>query len=525
MPDRDSRTREPDLGRGSGRPTAPGHRGISHRDPSQFGQQWGGIYVRAIKAVAAHSLGVGIALLARIVYPPLFLRAWGVELYGEWLILSSAVLYLLLSEFGTLMYIGNRLVEAYATNDQADFRTLLHTGMVLFLLVPLGVLVLFMAAIICFPVWSAFSIVKTPAAVAYLVLLVLGLQVCISLPRGILMGVYRAVGMLPRSAMLNNLNQLLQLVLVSMGLWLGFGMTWIAVMHVLPTLVVVAISLRELHRLHPEIEVLSLRAADWRTARDIVKPSAHFFSIQMSQTITVQSVLLIVGAVLSSIQVVLFSALRTVTHSMRQVLAIFVNSVHVEITRYYARGEPDKLLLLFRVALRATLAAAVVFAGIFHHFGEQIFLLWLGSEVGYQQLLMDLFLVYGFQLVCWTLCSNVLMSINRHHKMSLLLLASSALTMIFVYAGGKMFGLAGVIAGLIVADLVLPFWMAPALMVKYIPGFSWRAGAADLLCASVALVLIGATPWAIPVVFIGLAVWVLRALPAHSIVQRIRFWG
>ncbi len=478
---------------------------------------------RILKGVWALSLGVGINLVARIAYPPLFLRAWGVELYGEWLVLSSAVLYLLLSDFGGQLFITNRLNELHAKGDRAGFEKWLHTGMAMFIVVPITVLLLFLAIVAFFPWWSAVSVVRTPHLVVFWVLAALAFQVCASLPLGIVMGVYRAVGMLPRSAMLNNLNQILQLVLISAGLLAGTRMVGIAFLHMLPVIVVVIIALRGLNRLHPELNVLSLKSADRRLVRQFIRPSGHFFSIQISQALTVQSVLLIVGAMLNSAHVVLYSTLRTVVNSIRQVLAILVNSVWPEMTRFYAREEPQKLVVLFRVVLRITLAAAVVFIILFHYFGTEIFRLWLGRDVGYEQILMDLFLVYVFQLVIWTSCSNVLMSINRHHEISILLLVSSLLTVIFVYAGGKTYGLGGVIAGLIVADVVLPLWAVPALLIRYVPGFSYRFFILELapVCATLALVLL--TLWSVPIVIIGLFIWVVRGLPEHSAFQHLRF--
>lgn len=482
-------------------------------------------HIRILKGVGAHSLGVLITLIARIIYPPLFLRAWGIDLYGEWLLLSSTVLYLLLADFGGQMYITNRLAETYARGDHALFEKLLHTGMAVFILFPLGVFVFFVTVFACIAPSSLLPIVKTPEHVAFTVLAVLAFQVCISLPQGILMGVYRAVGMLPRSAMLNNLSQLLQLSLVSMGLWMGWGMIGIAAMHAFPVVAVSLIAIRELHSCHRELNIMSLRSVDWRMAREFVRPSAHFFSIQISQALTVQSVLLVIGAILNMVQVVLFSALRTIINSVRQILAILINSVWPEMTRLHARDEPGKLLVLFRVVLRTTLVAAVGFIGIFHYFGEQIFELWLGKAIGYRQIFMDLLLIYVFQLVFWTSCSNLLMSINRHHEISLILLVSSVLTIVLAYAGGRHFGLSGVIGGLIMADLMLPFWAVPLLLTRYVRVFTFTFYIKELLPVGLALSLVVLVPWSIPIVGVGLIVWMVQGLPNRGFLRGYRLFN
>lgn len=456
--------------------------------------------------------------------PPLFLHAWGVEIYGEWLLLSSAVLYLLLADFGGQLYIGNRMAVAFAKGDQEVFQRLLHTGMAMFLLLSLAVFALFIVGAALVTNWSAISIVHTSPRVVIAVLTLLALQVCVSLPLGILMGVYRAVGMLPRSAMLNNLSQLLQLLLVAIGLWFGLGIVGIALMHVIPVVAVTGIALRELHALHPEFHILSLRSADRRMALEFLKPSSYFFSIQLSNALTFQSVLLIVGAILGAAQVVLFSALRTIANSIRQLLAISMNSVWPDLTRFHAKGEEEKLTLLFHVALRATLVVGALFVGIFHYFGEWIFHLWLGGKVEYRQILMDLFLLYILQFVFWTSCSNLLMSINRHHEISILLIVSGVATTVAVFFGGQQWGLDGVVVGLIAVDLALPFWAVPMLLHKYLPSFSLRFFLNELVPVLIAIGLMVWAPWAALLAAVVLPFWLVQVLPRDVALGRLRFF-
>ena len=472
------------------------------------------IHARVLKGVGAHALGVGIVMFARIIYPPLFLRAWGVELYGEWLILSSAVIYLALVDFGGQMYVANRLTEAYAKSQLELFKKLLNTGLALFVLLPTVVFILFMTVITWGSPTLSLPLTQTSVGTVFWVLTILALQICLSLPLGMLSGVYRAVGMLPRSAMLNNWSQLLQLALVSLGLWLSWGMVAIAAMHAIPIFVIGVVTLRELRRRFPGF--VDFHSVDWRITKEFIVPSAHFFSIQLSQTLTFQGVLVIVGVTLGAVPVVLFSAMRTVTNSMRQVLATFMSSVWPEMTRFFSHDETEKLRTLFRVTLRSTLVSAVVFIAIFHYFGDVIFHLWLGNKVEYQQFYMDLFLIYVFQLVFWMSCSHLLMSINKHHEVSILLLVTSACAIFFAYVGAKSYGLAGVIGGLILADLMLPLWVMPLIVRKYLRSFTFDFFVGELFPAGLALGLILLSPWTIPVVGLGLAVWLFRSMPLGS---------
>ena len=87
------------------------------------------------------------------------------------------------------------------------FRKILHTGLGLFLILPLAVFVIFVGVIFFFPPGSLLQITITSPQVVFLVLAILAFQFVFSLPQGILLGVYRAVGLLPRGVMLTNAMQ------------------------------------------------------------------------------------------------------------------------------------------------------------------------------------------------------------------------------------------------------------------------------------------------------------------------------
>lgn len=217
---------------------------------------------RLIQGIGANFLAQSITLASRVLLVPLFLTAWGVRVYGEWLLLSSVVAYLSLTDLGGQLYIVNRLTQAYALGDVPQFRKILHTGLALFLILPLAVFLGFLGLMLVFPPGSLLQITITSRPVVFLVLAILAFQFVFSLPQGILLGVYRSVGLLPRGVMLTNLMQLLVLILVALGLWLHGGLEAIACLQLLPYLGVALVAGWDLNRRFPQFHLFSLREAD-----------------------------------------------------------------------------------------------------------------------------------------------------------------------------------------------------------------------------------------------------------------------
>jgi O-antigen/teichoic acid export membrane protein len=470
---------------------------------------------RLFKGIGANFLGQLINIASRIVLVPLFLLAWGTDIYGEWLLLSSMVAYLSLTEMGAQTYIVNRMTQAYAQRDNDQFCKILHTGLVLFLIIPLAVFIIFVGLIVFFNPASLLHITRTGHGTVVLVLAILAFQIVLSLPQSVLLRVYFAVELLPRGVMLLNLMQLTSLSLLAGGLWLRWGMVPIAILQLIPYGLAAGLALYDLNRKFPHFKILSLGAANFSFGLSFLKPSLHFFLIQLGQAFSLQGTVLVVGMVMGPLQVVLFSTMRTMVNLIRSFLDQLSHAAWPEMTRLDAQEDRDKFLALFRVILRSTLVASILFITIFHFYGGYIYHFWLRKTVPFEQPVMDLFLIYMAQFIFWLTCSHPLQATNRHHTLAKTLFISSILTIGLAYLGGRHLGLPGIVLGMIVGDLVLPFWFVPFLLRDYQACFSFRFFATEMAPYAGSLIILATIPWLAPAIFLLLLGWWLRSIPGH----------
>lgn len=481
---------------------------------------------RLIQGIGANFLGQIINLASRVLLVPLFLTAWGAEVYGEWLLLTSIAAYLSLTDLGGQLYIVNRLTQAYAQRDIPLFRQILHTGLSLFLSIPLGAFLVFVGLMLLFPPGALLQITVTSPRVVFLVLVLLAFQLVFSLPQGILLGVYRAVELLPRGVMLANAMHLVSLVLVAAGLWLRAGLVTIAVLQLLPFLLAALAAARDLNRRFPQFQLFSLRQRDFALGLGFIKPSLHFFGIQLAQAFTIQGAVLVVGMVLGSVQVVIFATMRTIINLIRSFFEQISHAAWPELTRLDAQQEEEKFFLLFRAVFRSTLTAAVIFMAVFHFWGEGIYHFWLRKTVSYQPQVMDLFLIYMGQFMVWLTCSHPLMATNRHRTLARVLVVSSLLGVGLAYLGGRWGGLPGVVLGLMAGDLLLPGWLAPYLLSRYHPRISGQFFVREIGPLALGLALWLALPWSGPAVIGGLLFWWSRCLGGLGLSwERLPFFG
>jgi O-antigen/teichoic acid export membrane protein len=319
--------------------------------------------------------------------------------------------------------------------------------------------------------------------------------------------------MLPRGVMLINLMQLMSLIFLAGGLWRRWGMVPIAILQLIPYGVIAGLALYDLNRRFPQFKMLSLGEADFSFGLSFIKPSLHFFLIQLGQAFSLQGTVLVVGMIMGPIQVVLFSTMRTIVNLIRSCLDQISHAAWPEMTRLDAQEDMDKFLLLFRAILRSTLMVSIFFITIFHFYGGYVYHFWLRKTMPFDQPVMDLFLIYMGQFIFWLTCSHPLQATNRHHTLAKILFISSILTITLAYVGGRHLGLPGIVLGMIIGDLILPFWFVPYLLRGYQACFSFKFFAGELAPYGGSLVILTTIPWLAPVVVLLLLGWWLRAVP------------
>ena len=428
---------------------------------------------RLIRGLGAGLLGHAISLIARVLLPPLFLHAWGVEVYGEWLVLTAVAAYLVFSDFGSGLYVVNRMTQEFANGDLKALRKTLQTAMALFVLLPAIVFILFAAAMLIVPIRDVLGLGKLTEGAAKFVVIMLALQVALSLPQGLLLGAFRAVGQLPRGVMLANGLQLLQLVIVGVCLLRDLGPEWISVYQLAPLVIVGLVAAWDLDRRFPALGVYRIGDVDMHLARTFLKPSMHFFSIQVALALSVQGVILVAGLTLGAVQVVSFATIRTLCNAMKSVFSLVATTAWPELTRLDSLRETKSLVSLFRAVLRTTMVGATLTVLLLYSYGEQIYQMWLAGTVVYDKQLMVLFLLFLLQQVFWSTCSYFLMAVNAHHALSGVMNASSVLSIGLAWVGAKHAGTVGLVIGMTVADLVLPLWFVPYLMMRHNSAFTF----------------------------------------------------
>ena len=408
--------------------------------------------VRILQGVSAGAVGQALNLAGRLLLVPLFLKTWGSEAYGEWLILSTLPAWLALSDLGGQVYFVNRLTIAWAARDIPMFRKTLGTAMAVFLFLPGFLFLILSLLILVFPIPALLGVSATPPTIGKGVMLFLALQVLVSLPQGLVLGVYRAIGELPRGVMLGNVMLLGQLLLTAGILVLNGSMLILAAVQSLPAVAVAVYALRDIRGRLPTHGMFNPRYYDKFIAQKALHPSLHFLGIQMAQALVIQGSTMVVGWALGSVEVVVFATMRMLINLAKQVLGLLSHSAWPEFTRLEGSGEHRHLTKLLQTIGRVSFIGTLALTLALTIFGREIFNYWLSGRLAYNSAAMGAFCAYILLSVHWTLNANLLMAINRHEVLARWQILFSATGVMLCYVGALTGALDRAVLGLVIGE-------------------------------------------------------------------------
>lgn len=315
-----------------------------------------------------------INVFGQIVLIPLYLKFWGNQLYGEWQLLSAAIAYVTLLDFGVQTFAVNRMNQCFARGDVAEFRRILHTALYLSIVVSSAAALLLAGVVAFIPVERWFHLEQTGGRTAAIALAALVMQFTLSLPGGVVGGVYRAIGEYSRDVLFNNIQRAGVLVATALILANGGGIVAVALAQLAGLVAHIGFVQWDLPRRNPAVKIgLSLR--DRRLAVTFLAPSGLFFLMQMPTALTILGTTLLLGAIAGAGVVAAFVALRALANCIPQVAQALGATLWPELTALEARQDFRRLGQTYIVASKLLFGFALT-AGVFLHFTASDIVRW-----------------------------------------------------------------------------------------------------------------------------------------------------
>lgn len=403
----------------------------------------------------AHGFSQAVNIAIQLLTVPIFLKHWGVDLSGEWLLLSTLPAILAMSDLSLCTAAGTEMTLREASNDREGALKVFHGTWTLICILSFVILAVGSALIVALPwtEWFNFSVLSISDSVVVSIFL-LG-YVVISQQIGLLHAGYRATESYATGITYGVCIRIAELIVTIIAV-AGFGGTPVTVAScgLIVRLIGAASMLHGLRCRSPWINYRWDRFC-LSTVRPLIVPALSFTAFPIGHAISLQGAIALVSLMFGPASAMLFSTTRTLSRLIWQLINALSNTVLVEVSLAFGANDLTAVRNLHRKTFQVNLWVGLTGAMVTFTVGPEVYRLWTGSKLSFDVTLLFSMVLLSLIGACWGTSYVVPMAINRHKRVAVLFLVSTIAAIVFGYVFGTTAGLVGVVAGFALSEAVL----------------------------------------------------------------------
>ncbi|SDD38660.1 Membrane protein involved in the export of O-antigen and teichoic acid [Algoriphagus faecimaris] len=390
---------------------------------------------KVVQNFSSNSFAQAITLGIQIVSVPLLLTVFGMQLYGEWVLLSSIPAYLTFSNLGITQIAGNELALAEAKGDAKQFSLVLRNAFLLTCTLVFGVSVVFLLCIWLLNPQALLNIKSLEKNEVAWILSALVMYTAISLVGGIFMAVLRGKGKYAQGTFLANISRGVEFLIVISAAWWSRSLLVMALSYLCLRIIITFLWVYSASKYEPNL-LASLRMPSYNKhlIRRLALPSISSMGFPLGNAINIQGINIIIGVVFGATTLAAFNVYRVIANMVKQLVNTVSHSFYPEIT--FAYGKKDSLKLRFYIKKSQFLSIAIAvscFLGLLI-LEEFILKLWTQNEIPYDFFLCNLLNLSAVIYATWYSNYTASLAINKHMFQSLLYLVLAILTIVIFYS-------------------------------------------------------------------------------------------
>ena len=410
--------------------------------------------LRIVKNIGANAFGQAINILIQVLSVPIFLNSWGVELYGEWLVIISIPTYLSMSDLSVTTVAGNEMTMNVAQGDKNQALSIFQSTFFLVTCISLTIAFFFIPIIWAFPWEKWLKITHQSHNEMFLLILPFIFYVLLGLQLGILFSGFRCDNNYPLGAILINLTRLAEYIVVLLLVYLGSTPIHAAFAFLIIRFVGYILMRIMLLKCSPWIS-FQCHKVKFKVIKKLIKPSLTYIFFPVGYALNNQGMIAVVSTTLGSKDIVIFSLLRTLSRFILQMMNVINQGLLPEISAAYGKGNIALIRLLHRRSCQISIWFSFIIIISLVITGSFIIQVWTNNKVIVSTPLLSIFLVPIIASAFWSTSSCVIRSTNKHHRFAVWFLANNILSIFIAIILANSLGLVGVAISILCAELLI----------------------------------------------------------------------
>jgi len=276
-----------------------------------------------------------------------------------------------------------------------------------------------------------FNLSVTDRLTASFVFVILITSIFLGMISGIINGIYRAFSKTHISIMIDNISRLFEVLILLLGIILKFDLKWIVTLYLFPRIIFTFVKHIKIYKYFPYRIQWGL--FDFLMIKKLFIPSISFMSFPLGNAVILQGFSIVINKYLGSYPLVLFNTTRTIINFIKSNMGLINNSIWPELTNAFGRNDFNTVKKLHRYSVAISIMLTLTIALVLTFWGESIYLFWTKGKVGYDKILMMLFLLSMITGSTWYTSSVVLAATNNHVGYSRLYLITSVIAILLCF--------------------------------------------------------------------------------------------
>ncbi len=409
---------------------------------------------RILSGVAAHIYAQGVTVMTQLGSLPIFLSRWDLDKYGQWLMIVAMPAYLTISDVGLLTAAGNQMAMHQARHETAQVNRIFNSSMVALLVLTPALALLAGVLLLGF---SFGLTVDQRTALFFMILSAL-----ITVGSGMFEAAYRPFGKYPRVTVLLTTARIVEWLGSIIGVFIGGTLTSAALGMLLGRAVSIGVLTLMARRDVPEIH-LNLRSADPKLIRQLLRSGVGFLAFPFGNIVTLQGMILLIGAQLGGAAVAVFNSIRVLTRMLTQISMLTGRSLAPEISLLHGSGDERAAAELTSRVLRKVVPITIVAALVLAPLGSTILRIWSHGKLAINMPVYMLLLTAAVASSFWQIKSIRLTATNRHSFLATIFAAASLFALLVAYLGDRRFGITAAAFATCLVDFTMIIGTSAAL--------------------------------------------------------------
>lgn len=406
-----------------------------------------------------HYVSILVAITTGILLVPLYLKFIPLEMYGAWLATGNILAWLTIVDPGLSMVLQQRISAAYGQDDHQQVGEYLMGGLCVTIVLSLVVLVAGLIVSYYLPDWLnlAPSIDERQLSSAFVVGTVgTALTVFSYAISATNQGLLGSIGV----GLAYSISNIISICIIVIALYNGYGVVAIALGMLVRGIGYV---IGNLWYLLWRISTEGLRVSFTLTKTpEVLRLVSYTFQWRATGVLANNLDLFIVARYLGADVVPMLALTKKVPEICRMVLERPSASFMSSVANLVGSGAMGKAQLQLTRLIRLIIwALGLLVAGVIVY-NDNFVQLWVGEEFYAGTSINVVLCASVFVIVFTTTLGNLCFSLGNIKGVSLVNASQNIVTVIFIVAGAKMFGLLGIVIAPLAAVLLISMWYFPA---------------------------------------------------------------